>query len=275
MIREKAWRIFSGEYNDSSYKLKGEGDMAPSYLITPLGAKVNRLFIIGVVTEVEKISEMVRARVSDPTGTYTIYSGQYQPETTRILSEIEVPNYLAVVGKSRIYEPEEGVIYASVRPEIVKVVGPELRDYWILETCRRTKDRIEGMMEAMEMDPFSIKKMIELGYEKNLAEGIAKAIDQYGEVDLDRYRSMLNEALAQITSRKIERPIKISEMGEIEKEILSIIEEMEGEKGAPWDKIVEKGKERKFDREVIEEALSSLMDRGIVYEPILGRLKTT
>ncbi len=272
-MREKAWRIFSGEFNDSSHQLKGEEERASSYVITPLGAKVNRLFLIGVLTDVEKISEMLRARVSDPTGIYTIYSGQYQPEATEMLSKIEVPDYVAVVGKSRIYEPEEGVIYASIRPEMVKVVDPELRDYWILETCRHMKGRIEAVMEAKEMDSPSVKKMMELGYEMTLAEGVVKAIEIYGDVDLDRYRSLLNEALAQLTFKETVEPSE--EIEEVEEEVLSIIKEMEGEKGVPWDKVVEMGKEKKVDRDIIEGALTSLMDKGMVYEPVLGRLKTT
>ena len=50
--------------------------MAPSYVVTPLGAKVNRLFVIGVLTDIENVSEngeLLRAHVSDPTGVFTLY----------------------------------------------------------------------------------------------------------------------------------------------------------------------------------------------------------
>src|SRR6266705_1127868 len=49
-------------------------DLAPSYVVTPLGAKVNRVFVVGVITDVENVGSdiqpMWRARVSDPTGTF-------------------------------------------------------------------------------------------------------------------------------------------------------------------------------------------------------------
>ena len=91
MRREPAWRVFAGEYNDATFEIKGTGEKTPSYVVTPLGAKINRLFIIGVLTDVENISEggeMLRAHVSDPTGVFTLYSGQFQQNATNALSNI-------------------------------------------------------------------------------------------------------------------------------------------------------------------------------------------
>ena len=45
------------------------------------------------------------------------------------------------------------------------------------------------------------------------------------------------------------------------------------EKGAQWDLIVSQGEKSKITEDQVEEALNSLMDKGVVYEPILGRLK--
>lgn len=167
MKRETAWRIFAGEFNDSNVEIKGEGEMAPSYVVTPLGAKVNRLFIVGVLTDVENISEggdLVRSHISDPTGVFTLYSGQYQPGVTEALSNIDVPAFVAVIGKSRTYSPEEGTLYVSVRPEKIMEVNAEVRDRWILETCKSTKDRIEAVLEAMKMENSNTQDLRKLGY---------------------------------------------------------------------------------------------------------------
>ncbi|MGQ0797240.1 MAG: RPA family protein, partial [Methanobacteriota archaeon] len=89
MNREVAWRLFSGEFNDATLEVPGGGDRAPSYVVTPLGAKVNRVFVVGVVTDVENVGTdmqpMWRARVADPTGTFHLYAGQYQPEASAVL----------------------------------------------------------------------------------------------------------------------------------------------------------------------------------------------
>ena len=146
MIREAAWRLFAGEYNDATLEVSGGGERAPSYLVTPLGAKVNRVFVVGVVTDVENVGTdmqpMWRARVADPTGTFHIYAGQYQPEAAAALSKLKPPVFGAIVGKSRIYSPEAGTVYTSIRPEAIKAVDESVRDYWILEACRSLKKRL-------------------------------------------------------------------------------------------------------------------------------------
>jgi len=125
-MREVAWRLFASEYNDANLEMDGGGDRAPSYIVTPLGAKVNRVFVVGVITDVENvgtdIQPMWRARVSDPTGTFRIYAGQYQPEAAATLSKLKPPVFGAIVGKSRVYSPEAGSVFTSIRPERIKAV---------------------------------------------------------------------------------------------------------------------------------------------------------
>ena len=53
--REPAWRVFASEFNASTLKIKGEGEKAPSYVVTPLGAMVNRLFIVGILTDIQNL----------------------------------------------------------------------------------------------------------------------------------------------------------------------------------------------------------------------------
>ncbi|MGQ0535851.1 MAG: hypothetical protein ACT4PT_07245, partial [Methanobacteriota archaeon] len=106
--RETAWRVFSAEYNDATLEVSDEGERAPTYLVTPLGAKVNRLFFVGVLTANERIGEsgdMWRAQVTDPTGVFHLYAGQYQPEAASVLADLTPPAIVAVSGKSRIYKP--------------------------------------------------------------------------------------------------------------------------------------------------------------------------
>jgi len=319
MKRETAWKVFAGEFNDSTFEIKGEGDMAPSYIVTPLGAKVNRVFIIGVLTDVEKVSEdgdLVRAHVSDPTGVFTIYSGQYQKEVTEALSNIEVPAFVAVIGKSRTYIPEEGTLYVSIRPEKIMEVTADVRDKWILETCKNTKDRIEAVFEAMKMTESNTNELRKLGYSKELSEGIVEALKNYQNVDLNKYITLIQESLQylrpgkeslpdltkkEVKDKKIveetEEPDEEVEdkeqeeteaketkeetseeddkFAEIENSVLETIKKIEGDDGAAWDAITEKCEKAGLDKDSIEEALNSLMDKGMIYEPILGTIKTT
>ena len=62
---------------------------------------------------------------------------------------------------------------------------------------------------------------------------------------------------------------------EIENSVLTIVKETEGEDGASWDEITKKCEKAGIEKDSIEEALTSLMDKGLIYEPVLGTIKTT
>jgi len=281
-MRETAWRVFAEEFNSAAYEIKG-GEKQASYVVTPLGAKISRLFIVGVLTEKEKIGEnMLRARVSDPTGVFTVYAGQYQPLAAQKITEIEPPAFVAVIGKSRTYSPEENVIYTSVRPEIVKEVDADARDSWVVETCRHMRTRLNAVSEALKMSPPTVEKLTSLDFDENLAEGVVLAIEKYGKIDVEKYSGMLIEALRYLLPGSEEEEALLQKQEVIteekketedEKKRIERSETLDSGKGASWEKILIKAEENGIDKNRVEEAINSLMDKGIVYEPILGRLK--
>ncbi|RLF39955.1 MAG: hypothetical protein DRN12_06260 [Thermoplasmata archaeon] len=290
MRRETAWRVFAGEYLDSTLEIKGDGAKTPSYVVTPLGAKVNRLFIVGVLTDVENIVEggdFIRAHLSDPTGVFTIYSGQFQKEVTEKLSTIEVPSFVALVGKIRTYTPEDsGTLYVSIRPETVYEVSAKIRDNWILETAWRTKERIEAFLEATKMNEPNARELEKLGYSRALSQGVIAAINHYPMISVDRYIDMIQDALAYIKpmeeeegfiETEVEKPKDegAKDSNEVEEKILEVIRGEEGEDGVSWETIIERCKTKGIKPEVVEEALNSLMDKGLIYEPVLGIIRTT
>jgi RPA family protein len=208
MDREIAWRIFAHEFNTSNLYI-GEGDeRAPNYIITPTGVKCNRLFIIGVITEVENIGKdnnLWRARIADPTGVFTLYAGQYQPEAAIFLSELEVPAYVALVGKARKYEPEDGNVYLSVRPEEINAADEKQRDMWVIETAERTLERIKIMEDSLDsgLSGTQLQEFLEKKV-KNAAliNGVVHAIRHYKNLSriLPEIKSSLVHAVKTITS---------------------------------------------------------------------------
>ena len=292
MIREVAWRLFAGEYNESNFEVGGSGDRAPTYVVTPLGARVNRLFVVGVLTDVENVGTdgqpMWRARVSDPTGTFHVYAGQYQPEAAAKLAKVKPPAFAAVMGKSRTYSPESGTVYTSIRPEMVKVVDENVRDYWILEACRSLKERLAAAREAQGMDPLTKDALVALGHREDVAEGLVAAVEHYGKVDLARYVSLLAESLRYLlpehrafapeeppaAAKPAARPAATKKDDEAEDAVLALIGELDRDgKGAPWDAILDAAGKKGIRKEALEEAVNELLDKGLVYEPVLGRMK--
>ncbi len=88
-IREVAHRIFAAEFKDANLQAReGSDQYSPQYLLTPTGAKCNRVFIVGTLTEKEDMgteSEFWRGRIVDPTGAFFVTAGQYQPEAAQVL----------------------------------------------------------------------------------------------------------------------------------------------------------------------------------------------
>ena len=184
--REVAFRLFAAEYDDAdmSYSESDE-ERAPNYVITPTGARVNRLFVVGVLTEVEAVSDdYLRARVVDPTGPFVVYAGQYQPEAMNFLERAEPPMFVAVTGKARTFQPEDSDrVYTSIRPESINEVDAATRDRWVVQAAEQTIDRVTRMAEAkhsgLEGDRLTTALKAH-GVDDGLANGIPLAIDHYG-----------------------------------------------------------------------------------------------
>ncbi len=291
ITREEAWRIFAKELNDTTLELEGEEERAPSYLVTPLGAKINRVYAVGVLTETENVGTpeepMWRARVTDPTGTFFVTAGQYQPDVSTAIANIEPPLFVAVVGKASSYSPDEETFLTSIRAEIFKEVTEDQRDHWILEAARSLKERLEMAYEASKMEEVTAEEMMNLGFEERLVEGIKLASEHYPSYPIDKYERMLEDALRYVLPEYDEGSLEVeteeTEGGKTEEEIddtvLEIIEEEEEkasdeENGVGYEQVREEVVEKtEIGSDQFEESVKRLKSDGKIYEPVLGNLK--
>jgi RPA family protein len=184
--REVAYRLFAAEFDDADFSYsESDEERAPNYVITPTGARVNRLFVVGVLTEVEEVSEdVLRARVVDPTGAFVLYAGQYQPDEQAFLDGARTPMFVALTGKARTFQPDDSdQIFTSVRPESISEVDAQTRDRWTVQTAEQTLDRVGHMATALSLDVRGDDLRMTLednGVDDGLAAGIPLAIDHYG-----------------------------------------------------------------------------------------------
>ncbi len=147
--REVAHRIFAAEFKEANMQVKeGQDQYSPQYLITPTGAKVNRVFIVGTLTEKEDVgtdAEFWRGRIVDPTGAFFVTAGQYQPEAAQVLSRTSPPEFVAVIGKPSTYTTKEGNVLTSIRAESMHVVDAATRDRWVVDAAMHTTKRLEKL----------------------------------------------------------------------------------------------------------------------------------
>jgi hypothetical protein len=189
-MREVAHRAFAREFNDATYTFReSDDDRAPVYALLPTGAKANRVFVVGTLTETEDVGsddEYWQGRIVDPTGTFFVYAGQYQPEAAGMLREAEPPAFVAVVGKPRTYETDDGSVNVSLRPEHLTLVDEVTRHRWVTETAERTLERIDR-------------------FDEETNEYARMAREEYGDT-IEQYRQSVIEALESLDVASAETP---------------------------------------------------------------------
>ena len=193
------------------------------------------------------------------------------------------------------------MMYASVRPEEIVEVDASLRDEWILEAIEQTKNRIEAVKEGLSMESVTVDELVNLGFNKPVAEGVSLAFEEYDRLMVEKYVQMLQDAVDYVsmgeqaealsatpqvdsskdadvdsTEEKTILSAGVDEQDEEAEEIvLETIKENEGDDGVSWDLITKTCEKKGLDEARVDETLNALMDKGLIYEPVLGTIKTT
>ena len=299
--RETAWRVFATELNNSSLEIKATEEKMPSYVISPLGAKINRVLIAGVMTEKENVGgddePMWKARIQDVTGSFYISVGRYQPEASAAIADLEAPCFVAAVGRVRTYTADNQKVYVNVRPENIVKIDEATRNEWILETAKTTWRRLKNVKTVLGMPEAKEEDLVKMGMTQAEAFGMLYALDNYGQVpDSTLYLKTIQSALRIIMpGRDIDlgfaedlsdEPDEIEidspsggngsdhSYGQIEDIILNMLEELDTDgKGAPRDELERRAEAEGISSIELEVISNILMDKGLVYEPNLKYLK--
>jgi RPA family protein len=210
--RETAYRLFAAEFDDATLShQEADEERAPNYVITPTGGRVNRLFAVGVLTEVESVNEdVLRGRIVDPTGAFVVYAGQYQPDEMAALEQLDTPAFVAVTGKARTFSPDDSDrVYTSVRPESITQVDAATRDRWVVDTAEQTLERVATYAAAAGLEERGDDLRVALqsrGVPPGLADGIPRAMDHYGTTAtyLSRLRDTALDAVRVVTGDRDE-----------------------------------------------------------------------
>jgi len=290
--------VFAGELNSSSLERKGNDEKSPSYLITPLGAMINRVMVTGVLTDKEnrgtEDDPIWNGRIQDVSGSFYINVGKFQPEAAATMADLEAPEFVAVIGKVRTYSPDETRTFVSLRPERIVKIDEATRNLWVLETAKATWDRIIRMRNAIAISDSDVNTLISKGYTQQEAEGILSALDHYGVPSSEKYLKLIQGSLKLLLpddnidlglpEDESDLPDEIDipsqptgnsdSAADSEDIILNILRELDdGPRGAPRDEVDRRAEMEGITSYQVEEICNSLMDKGLVYEPNLGYLK--
>jgi RPA family protein len=306
--REPAIRIFAQELSRTEVQLEkkddGKGDrFAPSYCLSPTGARINRVFMCGALTEVDendtKSASFVKGRLVDPTGAISIMAGQYQPEVAATLRQLsnKIPVFAAVVGKLNIYKPQDGGCFVSIRPEDVHVVTREIVDTWIGETAKCTVERIKALKELMAAGKYTeeqkaviavynpqideLKRLVRIAVGKEASSDYKPSGINNGDGSAKKPAAGSNEqpktpTLPPVTSPEVQDSTQEIKKPNIEagydllKELCSLSEDGMVGGNALADRLVQR---RLASPDTAMILIKDMMDGGMAYEAKIGRLK--
>ncbi len=302
--RETAWRLFSTEFNGTRLEIKPTAEKMPSYVVTPLGAKMNRVLVAGVLTEIEdrgsEDEHMWVCRVQDPSGNFYVNAGRFQPEASAAMASLSAPCIVAAVGKVRLFRREDGNVSMSVRPERIMEIDEKTYSEWILDTVKSTWARLKNMRRACRMPDATVDTLVSMGVGPAEAEGIIFALDNDEPPASDVYlRSIQNALRKLLPDEEIdlgipggdgpdevyipsggfsapEQPKGEQHLGKAASEdvVLHLLEELDVDgKGAPRDELERRAESLGISSIELEEISSALMDKGLAYEPNLRYLK--
>ncbi|MDE1819884.1 MAG: hypothetical protein KGJ23_04660 [Euryarchaeota archaeon] len=215
--REVAWRLFAHELTSSSVQEKGEGEKAATHVLSPLGARVGRVLMVGTFTQIEPLGEgtvpMWRSRLTDPTGGVSVTAGPYQPRAAAFLSQARAPCRALLVGKPHLFLGREGVPLVSIRAELLVSTSAQEESDWVRETAGHTLRRIELCQEVLGADGAEVGPSLK-GCPARWAGDARSVLRHYPGADPGRFVTTARSALAKVTATA-DAPAGLTGNGEV------------------------------------------------------------
>lgn len=297
---------------DANLPEEGAGEYDPSFVITKLGAKVNRALVGGVIDRVERreadSGSFYTAHLRDPTGTHRFEVASFQPELhadiEEILNRFESGDrfLMLLVGRARWFETEDGGIYTSFRAEEFTIVDKERYTHWLVETAEATLRRLDAFEASMESDltPAALEAS---GVPADLVDGTILARGHYGDFDTENYRVGVLQGLSMATGSDVvidappaaqptlgqvtqpaaaesteapAAPVAATPTAEVHEVLLDTIRARDAGDGVDYDTLVHAAVMAGHSREAAEDAIDSLRDlEGSIIEPRFSYFRLT
>ncbi len=305
--RQPALPLLASEFGESTLHQQGSGEYDPLFLITKLGAKVNRVIVAGLLERLEPRetangATIWQGQIRDPSGTHYFSVGDYAPESMRELtvqlsSRIDDGEVimLMMTAKARYFQTDEGAVYTSLRPEEAAVISRTVYREWLVRAAKGMLTRIDAHEKSINSEK-SIDSLAKAGVPENLIEGLLLAGEHYGEIDTESYRLNILQTLDIAEDKEVSTvPVvkaqkslvveesqsedkdssKVNQETDINSAILDLVKRLDKGEGVDFDTVLNNASARGYDRDAAEAALDELSEDGEIHEPRFGWFKVT
>ena len=299
--RQPAWHVFASEFGEATLNEKGPGEYDPSFVITRLGAKINRCLVAGLLERVEARETssgqtMYQGQLRDPSGLMYFSVGDYDPESaresilglSRALEEGETMHVM-MTAKARWYQTDEGAIYTSLRPEEVVRIDPSRYSAWLARTANMTLARLDAYERAQSVVSEGPAAMVQAGIPGHLVPGLSLAVPHYDGASVEQYRLHVLQAL-DIAEGRMDavrsEPAKLPLHGDSEEGssapaegagtedandvMKQLIATLDQGQGVDYETLIRNMGARGFDAGLADTTLDALFDEGSILEPNFG-----
>ena len=295
--RQSALHMVASEYGESTLSEKGSGEFDPSFVITKLGSRVNRVIVAGLLERIEgrdvaNGSVIYQGQLRDPSGINYFSVGDYVSDSVKEMTiqlsarlESGEPVLVLMVAKTRLYQTEEGAIYTSLRPEEMCVIDAQRYASWLAKTSQSLMERMSIYVSSLDFDA-NIESLSKSDFTENQNLGLVSSRNHYGDIDLEHYRLNVMQAL-DIAEGKLDAATKPApqrmlveessqddgeseDQSDLESAIIDIITKLDQGDGVEFETILVNAEARGFQRTIAEEKLEELSDDGTVHEPAFG-----
>jgi RPA family protein len=299
--------MLASEFGESTLHQQGSGEFDPLFLITKLGAKVNRLVVAGLLERLEPRetsngATLWQGQIRDPSGLHYFSVGDYAPEsmrefTVQLSSRIDDGEsiMMIMIAKARYFQSEEGAVYTSLRPEEAAVITRSTYCEWLVKAADGMLNRIDSQEKSLSLEK-SVESLRAGGIPEHLCESILLANEHYGEIDLETYRLNIMQTLDIAENRMPSAATPAStpqvsldvgsnepqntgdsgaESPDLNQVILDLITRLDQGEGVDFDTLLSNAAARGHDRDAAEASLDDLSEQGTVHEPRFGWFKIT
>lgn len=289
-------KLIIAEANRTIHALpKPEGQFESQQYLSPTGRTVTKVLIVGTAVETEDIGKeksLWRMRVVDHSGSIGVMASSYQPEAAQAIAMLQIPAFVAVVGKLNVYQPEENSNIVSIRPDMVKVIDEatyrslmldiglsSIRDIRKHQLIPGIPEKIKEAYTSSTPDDFIQIALQSLeSLETNPTDKKENTVEPEKPIEQEPLPEKKEEPEVKKPKPKKDTP----KMGKVDMEIQSeiksvqevILEIIKKEKKIKKDSLPVKLKARDLNPNMLdwESAVKHLIDDGIIMEPKEGHL---
>lgn len=294
--RQPAWHMLASEFSEATLNEKGSGEYDPSFVITKLGAKVNRVLVAGLlerleVRETSNGSTLYQGQMRDPSGLHYFSVGDYASESMRELTlslvektETGEPVLLLMTAKARWYQTDEGAVYTSLRPEEACEIDAKTYALWLTRASEGTLQRMKIHNDSLSAEP-TVEGLKASGVPEHMVEGLLLSRNHYGEFDTEGYTLNVMQAL-DIAEGRMEAasqpaPPPQTRLGgddssaesdedDVKETLVAIIGQLDQGDGVDFETVLTNAGARGIDRQLAESKLDELSNEGTLHEPRFG-----